>query len=165
MTLTSQLSMYCARNTVLSIFKALTCFLCLITFFFNQDKGYGLSFTCLLFHMPLITHLVDFLFTLILLVYSCFTMLCSFLLYGKMNQPQSYIHPLLFGLPSNSDPHSALSRVPCDLQYSLISYLLYIENQQCICINPNHLSPTNPCHPQRSICLFSTPVCLFLLGK
>ena len=38
-----------------------------------------------------------------------------------MNQPCIDIEPLLFGLPSHSDHHSALSRVPRALRYVLIS--------------------------------------------
>ena len=34
-----------------------------------------------------------------LLEYSCFTMLCYFLLYSKMNQPYIYTYPLSFGRP------------------------------------------------------------------
>ena len=49
-----------------------------------------------------------------------------FLLYSKMNRPNIYIYPLSFGLPSHSYHHSALSKVPCAIQYVLISYLFYV---------------------------------------
>ena len=48
-----------------------------------------------------------------------------------------YMCPLSFGLPSCSGHHSVLSRVPCVIQYVLISYLFYTQYQQCICVNPN----------------------------
>ena len=48
-----------------------------------------------------------------LLEYGCFTMLCKFLLYSKMNQLYIYIYPLFFGFPSHLSHHSALSRVLC----------------------------------------------------
>ena len=47
------------------------------------------------------------------LEYSCFAVLCQFLLYSKMNQPYIYTQPLPFGLPSRPGHHSALSRVLC----------------------------------------------------
>ena len=37
-----------------------------------------------------------------LLEYSCFTVLCYFLLYHKVDQPSVYIYSLFFGLPSHS---------------------------------------------------------------
>ena len=43
-----------------------------------------------------------------------------------MNQPYIYTHPLPFGLPFHSGHPSALRRVPCAIQYILISYVLYI---------------------------------------
>ena len=57
--------------------------------------------------------------------YRCLTMLCRFLLHSKMNQPYIYINPLPFGLPFHSGHHSAFNRVPCAIQYVLISYLFY----------------------------------------
>lgn len=41
--------------------------------------------------------------------------------HSRMNQPYIYVSPLPFGLPSHSRDslHSALSRVPCDIQYVL----------------------------------------------
>ena len=35
-------------------------------------------------------------FLIFLLEYSCFTMLCSFLLFSKVNQLYIYIHPFFF---------------------------------------------------------------------
>ena len=47
-------------------------------------------------------------------------MLRVFLLHRKMNQLYMYVCPLPFGLPSHSGHHSALSRVPCAIQYVLL---------------------------------------------
>ena len=71
-------------------------------------------------------------------------MLCQFLLYSKMNQLCIYIYPLFFGLPSHLGHHRALSRIPCAIQYILISYLFYTQYQQCICVNPNLPIPPTP---------------------
>ena len=67
----------------------------------------------------------SFLKNYFLLTYSCFTMLCWFILYNKMNQPYVYVYPLPFGLPPHSGHHRALSGVPCAIPYVLISYLFY----------------------------------------
>ena len=60
-----------------------------------------------------------------LLEYSCFTILCQLLLYSKLNQLYLYIYPLFFGFPSHLSHYRALSRVPCAIQYVLISCLFY----------------------------------------
>ena len=52
--------------------------------------------------------------------YSCFTMLCSFLLYSSVNQLYVYIHFLPFGSPFRLG-HRASRRVPCAMQQVLIS--------------------------------------------
>ena len=96
-----------------------------------------------------------------LLEYSCFTMLCQFLLYSKLNQLYIYIYPLFFGFPSHLGHHRALSRVPCALQV-LINYLFY--TQQCIYVNP-HL-PVHPTSlPPQYPYVRSLHLCLFLLYK
>ena len=64
-------------------------------------------------------------FKLIVLENGCFTMLCWFLLYSKMNQPYIYIHPLFFGFHSHLCHHVALSRVLCAIQPVLIRHLFY----------------------------------------
>ena len=82
-----------------------------------------------------------------LLEYICFTILCQFILYSKVNQLYVYICPLFFGFPSHLGHQRALSRVPCVVQQVLISYLFYTQYQQCIYVNPNlpiHPSPTSP---------------------
>ena len=81
------------------------------------------------------------------LAYSCFTMLCYFLLY-KVNQSPIYMCPLIFGFPSHLGHHRALSRVPCALQYILISYLLYTQYRYRMYVNlslPIHLTLPFPC--------------------
>ena len=86
---------------------------------------------------------VFFFFFFFLLEYSCFTILCQFLLYSKVNQLYIYIYSLFFGFPSYLGHHRALSRVPCAIKLVLISYLFY--TQQCIYVNPNL-----PIHPTSS---------------
>ena len=44
-----------------------------------------------------------------LLEYSCFTMMCYFLLYSKLNKLYVYIYPLFFAFPSHLGHHRALS--------------------------------------------------------
>ena len=76
--------------------------------------------------------------------YSCFTMLCQFLLYSKVNQPHVYIYPLFLGFHSHLGHHRALNRVPCAIQSVLISCLFYT---QCTYVNPNlpiHPTPASP---------------------
>ena len=54
----------------------------------------------------------------------CFTLLVSTAL-----QNESYIYiyiPSFFGFPFHAGQHSELSRVPCAIQYVLISYLFYL---------------------------------------
>ena len=53
---------------------------------------------------------------------SCFSMLCEFLLYSRVNQLYAYIHPLCFGFPSHLGHHKVLSRVPCTICYVLIQF-------------------------------------------
>ena len=43
------------------------------------------------------------------LEYNCFTLLCQFLLYCKVNQPCVYMYPLSFGFPSHLGHHRTLS--------------------------------------------------------
>ena len=85
-----------------------------------------LSSTYLFLNFITIVVLFNFLFSLFkkfLLEYSCFTMLCQFLLNSKVNQLYVYIYPLFFGFLSHLGHHRALSRVPCAIQQVLISYL------------------------------------------
>ena len=64
-------------------------------------------------------------FLKLLLEYSCFTMLCSSLLYSKVNQLYAFIHSLFFRFPFRLGPHRALSRNLCAIQQVLISYLYF----------------------------------------
>ena len=96
-----------------------------------------------------------------LLEYSCFTILCQFILYSKVNQLCVYIYPLFFGFPSHLGYHRALSRVPCVIQQVLISYLFYTQYQQCIYVNPNlpippipHFLPWYPHVHSLHLCLY-----------
>ena len=106
-----------------------------------------------------------YVFKKFLLEYSCFTVLCQFPLQSTVNQLYVYIYPLFCVFPSHLGHNRALSRVPCVMQYVLISYLVH--PQQCIRGNPNlsnlptpHLPPWYP-----YICLFSTFPSLFLPCK
>ena len=103
---------------------------------------------------------------LFLLEYSCFSMLCQFLLYSKMNQLYIYIYPLCFWI-------SFLFRSPqcikqSSLCYSVCSHqlpVLYIVSIVYMCQS----QPSNSSHPLLSplvsIHLLSTSVSLFLLCK
>ena len=65
-------------------------------------------------------------------------MLCQ-LLYSKESQPHVYIYTLFLGFLSHLDHHRILNRVLCAMQQIHISYLFYIQYQQCslnlICIS------------------------------
>ena len=60
-------------------------------------------------------------------------MLYQFLQHNEMNQSYTYIYPLPLGLPSHSGHHRALSRIPCAIEYVLISSLFCTQYQQCLC--------------------------------
>lgn len=80
---------------------------------------------------------------LILLLYSCFIVLCYFLLCSRVNQLCVCIYPLFGEFSSHLGHHRALSRVPCAIEQALISCLFYA--QQCKYVNPNlpiHLIPS-----------------------
>ena len=62
--------------------------------------------------------------------WSCFAMLCQFLLYSKVNRLYVYTYPLFLRFPSHFSHHRSLSRVPCAIQQVLISYFFY--TQQCV---------------------------------
>ena len=88
-----------------------------------EDKDYVLYITLLV--LPRLLLLLLKIYFYFLLEYSCFTMLCSFLLYSKANQLYAHIYPVFFHL----DHHRALSSVPCAIQSFLISYLSYTQYQ------------------------------------
>jgi hypothetical protein len=60
-----------------------------------------------------------------LLKYSCFTALCYYLLYRKVNKLYVFIYPLFFIFPFHSGHHRAFGRVPSAIQQVLVSYLFY----------------------------------------
>ena len=74
-------------------------------------------------HMEEETETNTFIFVIkFLLEYSCFIM-CLFLQYSKLDQPYIYIYPLPFGLPSHSDHHRVLRRVPWSIRrFSLVTH-------------------------------------------
>ena len=102
--------------------------------------------------------IIYFYLLLFLLEYSCFTMLCQFLLYSKVNQVHVNIYPLFFGFPSHRGHYGVLNRVPCAIQSVLISYLFYTQYQKCVYVNAS--LPVHPTHPYRVgvHCLFSLSV-------
>ena len=61
-----------------------------------------------------------------MLEYSCFTTLCYFLLYGKVNQLYIYIYPFFFRFLSHLGHHRIMNTVSCAIQQIFISYLFYI---------------------------------------
>ena len=77
-------------------------------------------------------------------------MLCSFLPYKKMNQPDmTYMPSFLDFLPIQFTTLQ-LSSVSCTIQYILISYQFYTQYRQYICVNPNlpvPLSLLSPLYP------------------
>ena len=50
-------------------------------------------FFCFLYYLNILVIPLQFFFLTSLLEYSCFTMVCWFLLYNKVNQLYTYIHP------------------------------------------------------------------------
>ena len=84
---------------------------------------------------------------------------CWFLLYSKVNQLYLCIYPIFFGCPSHSDHHKALSRVPCAIQYVLLSFLFYTYSIVYICQSqsPNSSYPPFPL----GIHTFVLYVCLY----
>ena len=87
---------------------------------------------------------------------------CSFLLYSKMSQPYLYVYPVPFGFPFCSGHQTALSRVPCTIQYfSLVIYFIHSINSVYVANSVSSSSCSLP--PLVSIRLFSTSVSLFQL--
>ena len=56
----------------------------------------------------------------LILEYSCFAMLCYFLLYNKVNRPHVCIYPLFLESPSHLIYHTILSRAARILQSAII---------------------------------------------
>ena len=88
----------------------------------------------------------------ILLEYSCFTMLCQFLLYSKVNQLYVYIYPLFLGFSSHLGHYRALSRVPCAIQQILIRVWIF-KDHLCLPFNSSNCKDTHVSllHPSPSI--------------
>ena len=79
-------------------------------------------------HIYMCTYLVCIIF---LLERNCFTMLCYFLLYNKMNQPSVYISPLPLEPPSHSRSHPSRSSEHCTelpVLYSSFALAIYVSN-------------------------------------
>ena len=93
------------------------------------------------------------------LEYSCFTLLCQFLLYSKVNQPYIYIYPLIFWI---SFPfRSPQSTEQSSLCYTVGSHqlsILYIV--VCICQFQSPNSSHHPFFPLRILYIYS--LCLYL---
>ena len=77
-----------------------------------------------------------------LLEYNCFTMICQFLLYNKVNQLYAYVYPHIPSLlslpptlpyPTPLGGHKAPSRSPCAMRLLPTSYLFYV--WQCIYVH------------------------------
>ena len=99
------------------------------------------------------------------LEYICCALLCHFLLHSQASQPCVCIYPLFFGFHSHWGYRREPSRVPCTLQYVLISYLsLYIASIVYVCPSLSIHPATLP-YPLVPMHLFSTSVSLFLLCK
>ena len=85
-----------------------------------------------------------------LLEYSCFTVLCEFLLSRRVNQLNVYICPLFFGFPPHLGKHRARSRA-CATPLLLLSCLFYTQYPQYVYVNSSL-----PVHPiPLSVDLFS----------
>ena len=106
--------------------------------------------------------------------HSCFTVLCYFLLYSKMNQMCVYIYPLVFGFPSHLGHPRDLNRYS---RQSLVTY--FIQSYMCVCVcvcvsvcvcvfvcqSQSSSSSSFSLTPLVSMHLFSASVSLFLLHK
>ena len=93
-------------------------------------------------------------------------MLCSFLLYSKVNQLYVYIYSLFFVFPSHLGHHRALSRVPCALKrFSLVIYFIHRINSVCISIPISQfIHPTSLLGIHKFV-LYTCALVLFLKGK
>ena len=59
------------------------------------------------------------------MAYSCYIILCHFLLYSQVNQLYVHLYSLIWGFPSHLGHHTALRRVPvlCS-RFSLVIYIM-----------------------------------------
>ena len=97
------------------------------------------------FFSPSAFILFIYLFKQFLLAYSCFTLLCQFLCYSKVNWLYIYIHPLfwisfLFRLPPSIQQHS------CAVQQVVINLIVYIYVNPNLLIHPTTI-PLSPWYP------------------
>ena len=90
-----------------------------------------------------------------LLDYSCFTILCYFLLYSKMNQLYMYIYTVSFGISFPLRSLQGTGQSP---------YLFYMYYFACQFQSPNSIHSPN-FHPLVSLGLFCMFVSLFLLAN
>ena len=89
-------------------------------------------------------------------------MLCSFLLYSKVNQLYVYIYPLLWTSFPFRSPHSAEKSSLSYSRFSLVIYFIHNSVYMSMSIS-QFISPTAPLLV--SICLFSTSACGTILTK
>ena len=76
--------------------------------------------------LPFHFNVLSLTFKNISLQYSCFTMLCQFLFYSKVNQLNINIQSTFFGFPYHLGHHRSLSRVPCAIwQIPLVIYFMH----------------------------------------
>ena len=101
------------------------------------------------------------LFFIFLLEYSCFTMLCQFLLYSKVHQLYVYIYSLFFGFPSRLSYCRTFLVLYSRL--SLVIYFIHSISSVYMSIPISQFIPLP--FPFVSIRLFSISVSLFLLCK
>ena len=110
-----------------------------------------------------------FIFLTSLLEYNCFTMVCQFLLYNKVNQLYIYIYPHISSLlclspPSLSHPsggHKAPSWSPCALQLLPLA-ISFTFGSVYMSMPLSHFIPAYPPPPPVSSSPFSTFASLFL---
>ena len=82
--------------------------------------------------------------------YSCFTLLCQFLIHSSESAMHMHVSP--FFVPSRLGHHRAASRAPCAPQQVLTGYLFYI----CVCAQLC-LILFNPMQPTRLLCPLNFP--------
>ena len=97
------------------------------------------------------------------LEYSCFTMLCWFLLYSKVSLLYVYIYPLFFGFFLGH--HRELGEfLVLDSGFSFVIYFIHSINSAYMSTPVSQFIPSHP-SPLVPVCLFTTSMSLFLLYK
>ena len=94
--------------------------------------------------------------------YSCFTMLCQFQMYSKVNELYIYVYLLSFRFFPCLSHYRVSSRILCAIKQVLISYPFYIQN--CVYVNPTLPIYSSLLFPWE-LCLFSKSVTVFLFCK